>query len=94
MGFSKERSDAFERLRTRFVGAFREGLQRTLEGMGDFKRARMGKRLPEVLTPSEVDRILSFVVGVLGLMIKLMYGSGLRLMECARLRVKDLDFER
>ena len=51
------------------------------------------KRLPTVLSPSEAGRIISQLKGTPKTMTKLLYGSGLRLMECMRLRVKDIDFE-
>ena len=51
------------------------------------------KRLPTVLAPTEASRIISLMSGVPKIMTKLLYGSGLRLMECMRLRVKDVDFE-
>jgi integron integrase len=49
-------------------------------------------RLPLVLTRDEVRRVLERMHGVTALMAQLLYGSGLRLLECARLRVKDVDF--
>ena len=55
-------------------------------------RARRGTHLPAVLTEQEVMQILKLVNGVAGLMLRLIYGSGLRVSECTRLRVKDLDF--
>lgn len=51
------------------------------------------ERLPTVLTRDEVMRVLSGLIGTHRLMGQLLYGSGLRLMECVRLRVKDLDFD-
>jgi integron integrase len=54
-------------------------------------RARRPKRLPVVLTTTEVRRVLSGLDGIDWLMASLLYGSGLRLMECVRLRVKDVD---
>jgi len=63
----------------------------------DAVRARRPKRLPVVLSRSEVRHLLHAVNGSHGvyrLMAGLMYGSGLRLMECCRLRVKDVDLER
>jgi len=56
-------------------------------------RAKRPKRLPTVLSKEEVMRVLSFMRGTHLLMAKLLYGSGLRLMECHRLRVKDIDFD-
>ena len=58
----------------------------------DAMRAKKPKRLPIVLTKEEVHRVLGHLSGTHLLMAKLLYGSGLRLMECLRLRVKDLDF--
>ena len=58
----------------------------------DAMRANKPKRLPSVLTKEEVHRVLGHLSGTHLLMVKLLYGSGLRLMECLRLRVKDLDF--
>ena len=58
----------------------------------EFIRAKRPRRLPEVMTRDEVQKLLSKMSGITGLMAGLMYGSGLRLMECVRLRVKDIDF--
>ena len=59
----------------------------------DFIRAKRPRHLPEVLTRAEVDRLFNQLKGVNFLMAGLLYGAGLRLMECLRLRVKDIDFE-
>jgi len=59
--------------------------------IGDFTRAKRPKRLPVVLTRAEVNRLLDALTGTYQLMAGLLYGSGLRLMECVRLRVKDVD---
>jgi integron integrase len=67
-------------------------LQQPLGEMDQFVRARRPRRLPEVLTRDEIQMLLSKMTGITGLMAGLMYGSGLRLMECVRLRVKDIDF--
>ncbi len=56
-------------------------------------RAKRPIRLPTVLTREETLRVIAALSGTHQLMAKLLYGSGLRLMECVRLRVKDLDFE-
>ncbi len=63
--------------------------------LGDIKalRPRSSKHLPVVLTPLEATRILSLLQGQNQLMAKLLYGSGLRISEALRLRVKDLDFD-
>jgi len=56
-------------------------------------RARKPQRLPVVLTKTETLRVIGAMSGVHQLMARLLYGSGLRVMECLRLRVKDIDFE-
>lgn len=76
------------------VFLYREVLGRPLTGLDQAVRAKRPARLPVVLTRTEVDAILAHLAGTPRLMASLMYGSGLRLLECARLRVKDLDFER
>jgi integron integrase len=55
-------------------------------------RAKTPRRLPVVLTTEEVETLLDRLHGVPKLMAALMYGAGLRLLECCRLRVKDVDF--
>src|SRR3990172_7760015 len=60
----------------------------------DAVRAKRRKRVPTVLSREEVQRLLASMTGVPLLQAKLLYGSGLRLKECLRLRVKDLDFDR
>jgi Phage integrase, N-terminal SAM-like domain/Phage integrase family len=62
-----------------------------LEGV---TRAKRPQRLPVVLSRAEVERLLTMLDGEAWLMSALLYGSGMRLMECMRLRVKDIDFER
>ena len=72
----------------------REALGRPLEDFGDFTRARAVKRVPVVLSREECQRLLGALEGTTRLMAELMYGSGVRLMELLRLRVKDVDMER
>ena len=71
---------------------YTEVLQQPLAGPINAVRAKQPQRLPTVLTREEVRRVLDALAGVHQLMAKLLYGSGLRLMECVRLRVKDVDF--
>ncbi|MGV1099372.1 integron integrase [Thiovibrio sp. JS02] len=73
---------------------FDQVLGRPFGDLGAFVQAKRAKRLPVVLSISEVQRLLEKLSGVHLLMAGLMYGSGLRLMECMRLRVMDLDFDR
>ncbi len=70
---------------------FKHILERPLE-LGPFAHAKRPKRLPVVLTQEEVSRLLLHTDGVPGLIIALLYGTGMRLMEGLRLRVQDLDF--
>jgi integrase len=69
-----------------------EVLGQPLEGPVQTVRAKQPSYLPTVLTREEAARVLDALAGVHQLMGKLLYGSGLRLMECVRLRVKDVDF--
>src|SRR5262249_55636305 len=57
-------------------------------------RANRPRRLPVVLTKEEMKRVLDSTTGTPRLMAILLYGAGLRLMECCRLRVKDIDFSK
>jgi len=72
---------------------FKEVFKRDPGDFSDFVRAKQPLHVPEVLTRSEVERLLDAMSGVNQLMAGLLYGAGLRLMECIRLRVKDIDFD-
>lgn len=73
---------------------YRNVLNISLEGAEiDAIRAHKKRNVPLVLTKDEVKRVIMTMSGVHQLMAKLLYGSGLRLMECLRLRVHDLDFD-
>lgn len=67
--------------------------RRKLNGAIEAVRARRPKRLPVVMSPTEVAALLGALTGVPGLICKLMYGSGLWTMECLRLRTNDIDFQ-
>jgi integron integrase len=71
---------------------YREVLQQPLDLSSGTIRAKRPKNLPTVLTKAEVNQVFEHLSGVHQLLAKLLYGSGLRLMEGVRLRVKDLDF--
>ncbi len=71
-----------------------EVLQRKIGLIAGVIRAKKPKRLPVVLTKEEVKRILDCFRGTPWLMAMLLYGAGLRLLECCHLRVKDIDFSR
>ena len=70
---------------------YRIVLRIDLPNLGDVARAKAQRRLPVVLTREEVTGIIGRLEGTARLMAMLLYGSGLRLLECCRLRVKDLD---
>jgi integron integrase len=72
---------------------YREVLRKDV-GSVDAVRAKKPKRLPTVLTEEEALKVIGFLSGTNRLMAKLLYGSGLRVTECVRLRVKDVDFTR
>jgi integron integrase len=73
---------------------YRVVLGQKLDGLADTPRARLPTRLPLVLAREEVHAVLRRMRGVPWLMCALMYGSGLRVLECCRLRVKDVDLHR
>lgn len=75
------------------VFLYKQVLGRSLEELGAFSRAKRPKRLPVVLDRAEVARLLAGIEGMHYLMAALLYGTGMRLMECVRLRVQDIDFQ-
>ena len=72
---------------------YKEVLGQMLPWLDELERARRPVRLPSVLTREEVQSLLSRMQGAKWLMASLLYGAGLRLTECLKLRVKDVDFE-
>ena len=72
---------------------YREVLDREMDWLDEIVRAKRPRRLPVVMSREEVASVLHKMDGVDRLMAALMYGSGLRVEECASLRVKDVDFE-
>lgn len=73
---------------------YAEVLHMPLGELGEFARAQRPPRLPEVLSRAEVRRVLAALGEETALPLRLLYGTGLRLMELLRLRVKDVDLER
>lgn len=71
---------------------YREVLGHEVPWLDDLVHAKRPRRLPVVLTRDEVRTLLGHLRGVTRLMVLLLYGAGLRVLECARLRVKDIDF--
>jgi len=72
---------------------YKDVLKQEIGWLEKVERAKKPSRLPVVLTRSEIKRVFAHLHGTPKLMAGLLYGSGLRLMECVRLRVKDIDFE-
>jgi integron integrase len=73
---------------------YKEVLQADLPWLDQVVQAKPSRRLPVVLTPSEVRELLQHMSGTTGLIAQLLYGTGMRLLECLRLRVKDVEFAR
>jgi integron integrase len=71
---------------------YREVLAMPLPWLDELERVRRPSRVPTVLTQEEMQRLLAQMRGTKWLMASLLYGAGLRLRECLKLRVKDLDF--
>lgn len=76
------------------VFLYRHVVGAPLNGLGPLPQPRRPTTLPVVLTPAEVERVLGCLRGTRRLVACLLYGGGLRLLECLSLRVKDLDLER
>jgi integron integrase len=72
---------------------FRNVLKSELGDLSNTVRAKRGQKLPVVLSPEEVQTLFKHAEGLNLLILQLLYGSGLRLLELTRLRVKDIDFE-
>ena len=76
------------------VFLYKHVLKKELADFGDVVRAKKPKRLPVVLSASETAAVLSGLEGLHRVMGELLYGTGMRIIELIRLRVKDVDFER
>ena len=72
---------------------YKEILNHDLDWLKNVKSAKRSERVPVVLTKSEVEALLSALDGTYWMAGHILYGAGLRIMECVRLRVKDIDFE-
>lgn len=73
---------------------FRHVLDKDLNNISKAVRAQKKRRIPTVLSKNEIDKMFNLLEGLNLLMAKMVYGCGLRLMECLNLRIKDIDFER
>ncbi len=72
---------------------YREVLGKNMEGIATFSKALPNRRIPTVLSTDEVKQLLKTMSGRSQLIAALMYGTGMRIMECVRLRVQDIDFD-
>lgn len=86
---SSTQNQAFNAL----VFLYKQVLDLPLDNLNEVVRAKRPQRLPVTLTVDEIKRMFSHLNGIQWLICGLLYGSGLRLMEAVRLRVKDLDFD-
>lgn len=73
---------------------YKQVLEIDLPWLNEVVQAKTPKRLPVVLTPTEVRELLLHMEGTTGLVAQLLYGTGMRLLEALRLRVKDVEFAR
>jgi integron integrase len=71
---------------------FARVLEQPLGKIGSYKRPTRPRRIPTVLSPVEISDLFREISGIRGLMIQLMYGTGMRVIECVRLRILDIDF--
>ncbi|MEA3275596.1 MAG: integron integrase, partial [Pseudomonadota bacterium] len=76
------------------VFLYRHVVKRELQRGMTITHAKRPERLPTVFDREEVQRILTCLTGLPGLIARLQYGTGMRLMECLRMRVQDIDFKR
>jgi len=76
------------------VFLYKQVLRLKLGELGSIPKGEEHRRLPAVLTQNEVRKLLHFLTGTQRLLAEMLYGTGLRLMEGLRLRVKDIDFEK
>ena len=72
---------------------YRNVLKTDLAWLDDVVRARQPRRLPTVLSRDEVAAVLSRIKGTPQLVVPLLYGTGMRILECLRLRIQDVDFD-
>ena len=71
---------------------YKEVLNKEIDQLSNITHAKKPQKIPVVFTSKEVKKVLTHLSGVNWLMASLLYGAGLRLMECLRLRIKDIDF--
>ena len=86
---AKTQNQAFNAL----LFLFRHVLKKELSGLETTIRAKEKRNIPAVLSPDEVGLLLEHLTGTYSIIARLLYGCGLRLMECLTLRIKDIDFK-
>ena len=72
---------------------YQKVLDRKLEWLDDVVRAKRPAHMPVILTREETQQLLNEIPGINGLIIRVLYGTGMRKMECLRMRVQDIDFD-
>jgi integron integrase len=72
---------------------YQKVLDRKLEWLDDVVRAKRPNHIPVILTREETKQLLDDIPGINGLITRVLYGTGMRTMECLRLRVQDVDFD-
>ena len=72
---------------------FAKVIEKPLGQIGSYKRPGRPRRIPTVLSPDEINKLFTNLSGLSGLMVKLMYGTGMRVIECVSLRILDLNFD-
>jgi integron integrase len=75
------------------VFMYKHLLRQDVNQIGDYIRAKRSKKIPVVLSKDEAQLVFNHLSGIYKLIAGLLYGSGLRIMECMRLRIKDVDFK-
>jgi integron integrase len=75
------------------VFMYRHLLKKDVNQIGDYVRAKRSQKMPVVLSKDEANLLFGHLSGIYKLIAGLLYGSGLRIMECMRLRIKDIDFK-
>lgn len=79
---------------TRCYFFYRHVLEKEVGSIASVVRSKRERRLPTVLTQDEIKRLMEQLEGVVKLMAQVIYGGGLRVSECIRLRIQDIDFEK
>ena len=90
----KVSSSTYNQALSALLFLYREVLDIDLPWLNDINRPTSTRRIPSVLTKAEVANLLAVMEGETSLLARLLYGTGMRLMEGVRLRIKDVEFDR